>query len=375
VSTNPFHYETPADRWSFFDREDVLPTLKAFFGERGRRLLIVGRRRMGKTSLITNAAREAKAVMVFADLSKAASLNEVAKALVGQIPGPSRKANLHRILDLVGRFAKYVSLKGRVFALEVSLVPKGAAEDLTALDQVLDFINALAEETDTPYTVCLDEFQEIRTLGGDRAEWTLRGTIQHHRTLNYVFSGSDQRLLGWMTEPKAAFYKQLQVLSMGAIPPGVIAAWIDKRTREAGISAAPFGADVVAAAGPCTGDIVRLAHEAFVQAAGCGKVDVARSMKLIALGELGAVFVLLWRALPLTQRAILRAIAAGRPPQARRTLHDYGLGGTSTVSTAINGLIERQLLTREEGRLVFDNPFFRLWVSANSPADGGSPQR
>jgi hypothetical protein len=369
---NPFHYETPADRWSFFDRDELLPGLKAFFHERGRRLLLVGRRRMGKTSLATNAAREAKAVMLFADLSKAANLNEVAKTLVGQIPAQEVKGNFERVLDVAGRFSKYVSLKGKLFALEIGLVPKNATDDLTALDQVLDFINALSEETDSPFTVCLDEFQEIRTLGGDRAEWTLRGTIQHHRTLNYVFLGSDHRLLGWMTEPRAAFYKQLQVLSIGAIPPAVIAAWIDKRTGEAGVTAAKFGAAVAAAAGPCTGDVVRLAHETFAQAAAGGNVDVADAMRRIALSELGAAFVLLWRALPLTQRAILRAIAADRLPQARSTIHDYGLGGTSGASRAIEGLYERQLLTRDEvGGLVFDNPFFRLWVSANKPTEVG----
>ena len=216
-------------------------------------------------------------------------------------------------------------------------MPKNAADDLTALDQVLDFINALSEETDSPFTVCFDEFQEIRTLGGDRAEWTLRGTIQHHRTLNYVFLGSDHRLLGWMTEPRAAFYKQLQVLSIGAIAPAIMAAWIDKRAGEAGVAAAPFGAAVAAAAGPCTGDVVRLAHETFAQVGAGGRVDVADAMRRIALYELGAAFVLLWRALPLTQRAILRAIAADRLPQARSTIHDYGLGGTSGASRESKG--------------------------------------
>ena len=104
--------QTPADRWSFFDRDELLPGLRASFRERGRRMLLVGRRRMGKTSLAINAAREAKAVMLFADLSKAANLNEVAKTLVGQIPAQEVKGNFERVLEVAGKFSKYVSLKG-----------------------------------------------------------------------------------------------------------------------------------------------------------------------------------------------------------------------------------------------------------------------
>ena len=53
--SNPFFFESPSDRRAFTDRKELVETLDDFMRQRGRRLLIHGLRRMGKTSLILNA--------------------------------------------------------------------------------------------------------------------------------------------------------------------------------------------------------------------------------------------------------------------------------------------------------------------------------
>ena len=59
MTVNPFSFELPADRWSFTNREELLSRIEALMKERGRRALLVGRRRMGKTSLLLRAAEKA----------------------------------------------------------------------------------------------------------------------------------------------------------------------------------------------------------------------------------------------------------------------------------------------------------------------------
>src|SRR6185312_530710 len=83
---NPFFFESPADRWAFTDREELLPALQQTMGEQGRRMLLYGRRRMGKTSLIQNAARKAKAELIYVDLSTASDLTEAANKLLQAVP-------------------------------------------------------------------------------------------------------------------------------------------------------------------------------------------------------------------------------------------------------------------------------------------------
>ena len=360
--TNPFFFESPSDRWSFTDREELVATLLQLMREKGRRLLVHGRRRMGKTSLIKNAAEKAKATFIYCDISTAAGMNEVARKLMDAAPGV-KGPRLGKALEIAARYLKSVG----VSAGKVTLTGELRADDAgRTLEGVLNHLDARAADNDEVWTVCLDEFQEIRALGGPRIDWQLRGIMQRHRCLNYIFTGSDHRIVSWMTDPTAPFFKQLQQMEVGAIAEEHLARWIARRARLGGIGNFPRGEDIVAAAGPCTGDVVRLAKSVFSLAAGGARKDmITAAFDSIALVELQAEFLNHWRAMPMSQRGILRAIADGKPPTASDTLRDYGLRATSTASTALEALVDRQFLVRTGQGVIFDNPFFRRWVEFN----------
>lgn len=363
---NPFFFESPADRWAFTDREELLPLLQQAMGEQGRRLLLYGRRRMGKTSLIQNAARKARAGLIYVDLSTASDLTEAANKLLQAVPEPETGV-ADKAVKLVKKHFKAIAMTGGKWKLSADLRPETAEANL---ESVLNYIDDHAGLVDRPVSVCFDEFQDIRTLGGDKAEWKLRGIIQPHRRLNYFFSGSDHRLLPWMTEPGAAFYKQVKSVEVGPIPPEILATWVNDRSRRGGLTGADFGSEVVALAGPCTGDVVRLAKTVFELHATGKKGTVRDAFDEIALKELHNEFVGLWRPCTAVQRVVLRALAAGLAPQAADTLQQFGIRSASSAQTAITSLTDRQLLTRVGDELVFDNPFFRRWVAANSVAGG-----
>jgi len=359
---NPFFFESPADRWAFTDREELLPVLQAAMAEQGRRILLYGRRRMGKTSLIQNAARKAKAELLYSDLSTASDLTEAANKLLQAVPEPETRL-ADKAVKLVRKHFQAIAMTGGKWKLSADLRPASAEANL---ESVLNYIDDYAGLIDRPVSVCFDEFQDIRTLGGDKAEWKLRGIIQPHRRVNYFFSGSDHRLLPWMTEPRAAFYKQVQPVEVGPIPTDKLATWINERSQRGGLAHPDFGAEVVALAGPCTGDVVRLAKTVFELRATGKKGSVRDAFDEIALKELHNEFVGLWRPCTSVQRVVLRAIAAGRPPQAADTLQAFGIRSASSAQTAIVSLTDSQLLTRVQDALVFDNPFFCRWVAANS---------
>ena len=186
--------------------------------------------------------------------------------------------------------------------------------------------------------------------------------------MNYIFSGSDQRLIKWMTEPGAPFFKQLQQIEVGPIDPAHLAAWITKRARTGGLTDVPYSAEIVEKAGPCTGDIVRLAKFVFDVALGGGAKDgtVEKALDAISLVEFNGEFTARWHECSITQRAMLRALAAGRLPTASDTLRAYGVKSGSTAYGALNVLAERYILTKVEKGFVFDSPFFRRWVALNA---------
>lgn len=362
MHVNPFFFETPSDRWNFTDREELMKQLQELMREKVRRVLVFGRRRMGKTSLIRNAAEKAKVTFVSCDVSTAANTGELARKLLDAAPA-EKGARLAQALTIASRFLKSVSIE----AGKVTLAGELRNEDaVRTLGGVLGTLNERAAGNGEVWTVCFDEFQELRALGGDRIDWQLRGLMQEHRHLNYLFTGSDHRIVGWMTEPGAPFFKQLHQIRVGPIDPAHLAGWLADRARRGGLADFPHGEEIVRHAGPCTGDVVRLAKSVFTLAAGGAKKDVvATAFDVIAGVELNTEFLSHWRSLPVSQRAVLRAIAAGRAPTATDTLREFGLNAASTASKAVEALVERQFLVRDESGLIFDNPFFRRWVELN----------
>lgn len=232
--------------------------------------------------------------------------------------------------------------------------------------RLLIYLNEAAARVDEVWSVCFDEFQEIRRLGGERVDWRLREIIQAHKNVNYIFTGSDRRIISWMTDPTAPCFKQLAQMEVGPIDPVHMANWIHDRAKIGGVVDFPHAERIVAMAGPCTGDIVRLAKTVFDAAARKAPGDiVATSFDAIALAELYQDFLNQWRPLGVTERALLRAIAAGKLPTASETLRVYGINAPSSAAHALENLVGLQILMRADGKVNFDNPFFRRWVDFN----------
>jgi hypothetical protein len=143
-----------------------------------------------------------------------------------------------------------------------------------------------------------------------------------------------------------------------------MAKWIDGRSHQGGLTHSSFGEAVVTRAGPCTGDIVRLAKQVFDFTATKRPGDiVSQAVDAIALEYLAPEFGTIWRPLPQSQRMLLRAIANGHSPFASDTLSNYSLT-VGSVGTAQTALFDKQILTRVDDAVVFDSPFFRHWVAS-----------
>lgn len=325
---NPFFFEMPGDRWSFTDRETLVPVLLEFFSQRARRLLVHGRRCMGKTFLLQNAAARVKTPLVYADVSMAANYAHLAKKLLEAAPAAPKGA-LERAIELAKKhFPKFALKAGKI-------VFEGALRDAkgeTTPEQVLGYLNGRAAEADAPWTIYLDEFHDIRKLGDERFDWQIRGITQPRRSVNYIFSGSDHRLIQRMSEYDLAFFKQLQQLEVGPVESAHMGNWINERWKVGGLGRGTYGGRIVDIAGPCTGDIVRLAKVAFdIAAHRKGDDAVATAFDSLALSEITAEFSDRWRDLSLAQHSILRTVAAGKQPSAAQTLIEFGVKSVSTA--------------------------------------------
>ncbi|MBR9975185.1 MAG: hypothetical protein KFF77_06360, partial [Bacteroidetes bacterium] len=258
-----------------------------------------------------------------------------------------------------------------------------ASRQRETLTDVLDALDAMAGKRGICIGVALDEFQEITSLGGEKADWQLRGAMQRHEHLAYVLAGSQTHLIERMTGQAGAFYKLADKMAFGPIDAAVFAKWIEKRMKSSGVNAAGAGLPIVVAAGTRTRDIMQLARVCWDRARGTGRPAspvVEAAMREIVAEE-NDLFLRQWKALTPLQQNVLRAVAAGDGGLTTRAmLRRFSLASSGAATNAAASLVEKQLLFRADvirtggnapTGYLYDSPFFRAWVWWTALADLG----
>lgn len=237
--------------------------------------------------------------------------------------------------------------------------------------EVLDAIEAELEARDVTLGLALDEFQRLGRWYGDDIAWQMKELLERHRRIAYVLAGSERSLLEQMLKDrKAGLWKVVDVLPMQPVPTADMVRWIAERSAATGVMIDVIVAAAIARlAGPRTRDIVQLARATWdiARTDGAAMREAAERALDMLVHEQGAMHERQWDRLTDVARALLIALASTPDLQilAARTLADFALGPKSTVGSALDDLVDREVLVRRPGRAVaydFDDPFFKRWI-------------
>ena len=379
---NPFRTSGTVDDEHFTDRATEVAQIKRALTTAGAKLLVYGHRRTGKTSAIERAIRQVRArrgIAFLADLSTASTGVDMANRILESATRALGRTWKDVATDWATRLGAKVTISPDTHtgilipSIELGLRKAGRAEQRQTLERVLDAVNAMAAAKRRTIGIALDEFQEITRLGGDAAEWHLRGVVQRHRAVSYVFSGSEPHLIQRMIGPKRAFYGLLDVLHFGPIDAEHLARWIEERMAGSGVKAAGVGSYIVQLAGPRTRDVVLLAQRTFALAsrtATTAEVDEAFARLVDEQDDLIRAF---WGVLTPQQQNVLRAVAAeGGGLTTAEVQARFGLTSSGATSQTLATFIaEGRLVKGERGAYAFDSPFVRGWVLDRTLPDLG----
>lgn len=375
TSTNPFRVGGVVAAPYFTDREEERKRIRRALSTPQDNLLVYGPRRMGKTSLLRLVQEELRKkghAVVMADLSTAASLNEMTTRLLQATVRELGRRWRDVTADLVSRMRVKVMLEpdaatGMLLpSLAVGLAGADMATQRSTFADTLDAIEAMALKKKQHVGIILDEFQEIHRFGGETAEAHLRGIIQHHQHLSYVLAGSDQRLIEAMIGKARPFYKLLENVPIGQIDPTHLAAWIDARLASVHIKADGIGELIVRVAGPRTRDIIQLAHELAARSHEKGRAttdDVEDAFTQIVRNA-DAPYRAIWTGLSRLQQQVMRVLAVQATGlTTAATSREFGLVAASgSLTRTAQALVSRDLLVAKDGAYVYDDPFMRGWV-------------
>lgn len=234
------------------------------------------------------------------------------------------------------------------------------------LDEIFSYLNHSAR----PSIVAFDEFQQITNYpDGSNVEAQLRTYIQRCSNATFIFSGSKRDLMTEIfSSPARPFYQSVMPLSLRKISEKTYEDFAIKKFRDYGKDIEPEAiADIYDRFDGVTSCLQRMMNVLFLRTSDGGTAkakDVDSAIEYI-LDLFEDNFQSLYDQVPSKQREVLVAIAHeghAKGVNGRQFIQKYHLQSASAVNAAIRGLLDKDLITVENGAYLVYDQFFGLWL-------------
>jgi uncharacterized protein len=320
--------------------------------------------------------------VLLVDFSTATQLADLSNALLRNITESMGRSWQDYAADLMKSLSLQLETEAdpQTGSIKVRLKP---AERKAPLDQqqgtfigILNRANELAKRNKIHFGIVIDEFQELARFERDTSLWNLRGEIQHHAHISYVFTGSRTHMIRMLISSDRAFYKMFSILNFEPIAHEQMRGWIKRKFSKAGVACGEPLDHLLQLAGTCTVDRLRLAALSFPMAVRAGELTiamVARAHEAI-IEEDKAYFHSDWQQLTAHQQNALRALAEDEEKLTSESVRErFSLPASGSVTNSLKALLERGILFEREkpSGYAFDNPYFKHWIHLRNKDDLG----
>lgn len=335
----------------------------------GRNVAMLSPRRMGKTGLIYHLFGQKEVAqryhVFFTDIYATQTIEEFVYSLSSAIYVGQRKSLKKRFWDLV----KSLRLAFRTDAVtgepELSLSLGDIKEPEKTLDEIFEYL----ESADKPCIVAIDEFQQIGSYKGVRAEALLRTKIQQCRQTHFIFAGSKKHLMANMfNSPAKPFYQSVISIGINPLPKDAYVKFAISKFKEYGKEVEPELVGMVYDHfDGVTWFVQVIMNELFAMT---GQGETCKTAKFDAAFQ-NAVDVQavnyeqILSNLSLKQKALVQAIAKeGTVTGITRSgfIKKYNLDSSSTVQSALRPLVNNDIVLQDGNAYRLYDFFFASWL-------------
>ena len=370
---NPFILYGYESEKYFCDRKTETQELKRLVTN-GNHVALIAPRRIGKTGLIENLFHQKDIQRNYytflVDIYATKNIEELIMAL-----GSSMLSSLRpKGAKVIQKFVSILSSLRTGISFDAMGNPTWNVEvgDIhlprTTLDEIFEYINT----ADKPCIIAIDEFQTVADYHDDKIEAILRTYIQHCRNAQFIFSGSQRTMMGEIfLSPSRPFYQSTSMMNIGCIPVEKYSKFAQELFKEAdkGITADIIEKTYQRFDG-ITWYVQRVMNEFFSltpQHGVCDETMLDTAIKNILRANEFTYQSLLFQ-LPIKQKELLTAIAKEGKAQnltSSAFVKKYRLTSSSSVQSAMKGLLEKNFLTSNLGIYEVYDKFFALWLLAH----------
>ena len=367
---NPFITGKYVSREYFCDREQETEQLRHHMVN-GRNVALISPRRLGKTGLIEHffsqddIAKEYDTI--FVDIYSTSTLEE----LVYQL-GKAIFAKIEKKSSVVERFfsvIKTIRLGFKLDAVSGEPTLELGLGDIDSAEKTLSEIFEYIDTADRPCIIAIDEFQQITSYEQKNVEAVLRTHIQHCRNAQFIFAGSKRHVMTQMfTSAAKPFYQSAIVMGLEAIPMETYIRFARNKFEQYGKSIDIAAVEkVYRLMSGCTWYMQMMMNELFALTSKgeiCGTGDVGTAIDNIVNTQ-AVSYSELMTYIGTKQKAVLMAIAKeGETAKVTSAMFikKHSLASSSSVQAAIKGLMEKDIITQENGSYRVYDYFFGVWI-------------
>ena len=383
VTMNPFVYGEQVSGENFCNRQDEIKELVSEISS-GQNIMIYSPRRFGKTSLIGEVLGKVRAdgiLCVYIDLFPVISERDFVSISLKSISRIFSRDSKN-ILKRVRSFFKRLSPSLYVTVSEDGTPSVGInfskTEALPAIEEIFNGLYQFSQDKKKKALVVFDEFQQIGELEDTRVEKVLRGIVQNHREISYVFMGSKKHLIYDMfNNPERPFFKSTAHFPLKKIDREIFADFVRGKflqsKRKINLETSLYIVDTAESHPYYTQMLAHTVWEITGDSQEVTAVHVDAAVEKI-LGREAAAFTNLWDNLTLKQKRLLLALALKKDEEkifSTQFLDAYGLGSSSTVQRGIKSLLNKGTIDREGESVEINDIFLKTWLvrRMRSPID------
>lgn len=369
---NPFVTNGYVGPEYFCDRADETAMLTNLLTN-GNNIALMSPRRVGKTDLIRHCFQHKNIkddyhcflIDIYATNSLHDFVSVFGKSILDTLKSKGRKAwegFLNALLSVRSEIS--FDINGNpVWGLGVgAMVPPQ-----TTLDEIFTYLRTAEKHC----LVAIDEFQQILYYNDNKnVEAALRTQIQQCSNANFIFAGSQRHLMSEMfLSPSRPFYQSVVPMSLGAIPIDRYWAFAEPQFAKNGNRKISY--EVVASVYErfegITANVQRIMNMLYMltpKGEVCTMEMIDKAIDTY-LQLSSAYYEELLRQMPEKQRNVFLAIAAEgqvKGISSGKLVRKYHLPSTSSVVSAVKGLLEKDFITQNDNVYIIYDRFFQLWI-------------
>ena len=369
---NPFVTNGYAGPEYFCDRVDETTMLTNLLTN-GNNVALMSPRRVGKTDLIRHSFQQENIrddyycflIDIYATNSLHDFVSVFGKSILDTLKPKGRKVwegFLNALLSVRSEIS--FDINGNpLWGLGVgAMVPPQ-----TTLDEIFAYLAAAEKHC----LVAIDEFQQILYYNDHQnVEAALRTQIQKCPNANFIFAGSQRHMMSEMfLSPSRPFYQSVMPMSLEPIPLDRYWAFAEPQFAKNGDRRISY--EVVASIYQrfegITANVQRIMNMLYMltpKGETCGTEMIDKAIDTY-LQLSSAYYSELLRQMPEKQRNVFLAIASEgkvKSISGGKFVRKYRLLSTSSVVSAVKGLLEKDFITQNDNVYSVYDRFFQLWI-------------